>query len=106
MATAEVIRIDQPEVSAPPESAMIFTSNLWKTYDMDSEQQVHALRGVNLQIRRNEYCAIMGPSGSGKSTLMNLIGCLDSPSQGQYWLNSQLVSELDDDELARIIPDL
>jgi putative ABC transport system ATP-binding protein len=102
MATAEVISIDQPQVSAPPESCMIFTSNLWKTYDMGSEQQVHALRGVNLQIRRNEYVAIMGPSGSGKSTLMNLIGCLDSPSQGQYWLNGQLVSELDDDELARI----
>src|SRR5712672_3869928 len=102
MATAEVINISQPQVSAPPESCMICTSDLWKTYDMGSEQQVHALRGVNLQIRRNEYCAIMGPSGSGKSTLMNLIGCLDSPSQGQYWLNSQLVSELDDDELARI----
>jgi putative ABC transport system ATP-binding protein len=81
---------------------MIFTSDLWKTYDMGSEQQVHALRGVNLQIRRNEYVAIMGPSGSGKSTLMNLIGCLDSPSRGQYWLNNQQVSELDDDELARI----
>src|SRR5579885_3411206 len=102
MATAEVISISQPEVSAPPESCMIATSNLWKTYDMGSEQQVHALRGVNLRIRRNEYVAIMGPSGSGKSTLMNLIGCLDSPSQGQYWLNNQLVSELDDDELARI----
>jgi len=81
---------------------MISTSDLWKTYDMGSEQQVHALRGINLQIRRNEYVAIMGPSGSGKSTLMNLIGCLDSPSRGQYWLNNQLVSELDDDELARI----
>ena len=102
MATAEVISIPQPPVSAPPESCMICTSDLWKTYDMGSEQQVHALRGVNLQIRRNEYVAIMGPSGSGKSTLMNLIGCLDSPSQGQYWLNAQLVSELDDDELARI----
>src|SRR3954465_15593178 len=102
MATAEVIGISEPQVSAPPESCMIFTSDLWKTYDMGSEQQVHALRGVNLQIRRNEYVAIMGPSGSGKSTLMNLIGCLDSPSRGQYWLNGQQVSELDDDELARI----
>jgi len=63
---------------------------------------VHALRGVNIRIQRNEYVAIMGPSGSGKSTLMNLIGCLDTPSKGSYWLNGQLVSELDDDELARI----
>src|SRR6184192_2346443 len=102
MATAEVINISQPQVSAPPESCMIFTSDLWKTYDMGSEQQVHALRGVNLSIRRGEYIAIMGPSGSGKSTLMNLIGCLDSPSRGQYWLNSQQVQALDDDELARI----
>ena len=102
MATAEVIGIPEPQVSAAPESCMILTSDLWKTYDMGSEQQVHALRGVNLQIRRNEYVAIMGPSGSGKSTLMNLIGCLDSPSRGQYWLNNQQVSELDDDELARI----
>ena len=102
MATAEVISMQQPEVSAPPESFMISTVDLWKTYDMDSEQQVHALRGVNLRIARNEYVAIMGPSGSGKSTLMNLIGCLDSPTKGQYWLNSQQVSELDDDELARI----
>jgi putative ABC transport system ATP-binding protein len=102
MATAEVINFAQPAVSAPPDSCMIATEDLWKTYDMGSEQQVHALRGVNLRIQRNEYVAIMGPSGSGKSTLMNLIGCLDSPSRGQYWLNQQLVSELDDDELARI----
>src|SRR5437899_6853191 len=102
MATAEVISISQPQVSTPPDSCMICTSDLWKTYDMGSEQQVHALRGLNLQIHRNEYIAIMGPSGSGKSTLMNLIGCLDSPAKGQYWLNGQLVSELDDDELARI----
>jgi putative ABC transport system ATP-binding protein len=81
---------------------MICTEDLWKTYDMGLEQQVHALRGVNIRIARNEYVAIMGPSGSGKSTLMNLIGCLDSPSKGHYWLNAQLVSELDDDELARI----
>jgi putative ABC transport system ATP-binding protein len=102
VATAEVISISQPQEFTPPESCIICTSDLWKTYDMGSEHQVHALRGVNLQIRRNEYVAIMGPSGSGKSTLMNLIGCLDSPSQGQYWLNGQLVSQLDDDELARI----
>jgi putative ABC transport system ATP-binding protein len=87
---------------APPSSCMICTEDLWKTYDMGSEQQVHALRGVDLRIDRNEYVAIMGPSGSGKSTLMNLIGCLDTPTRGRYWLNQQLVSELDDDELARI----
>src|SRR5438477_5639522 len=80
---------------------MIATEDLWKTYHMGSEE-VHALRGVTLQIERNEYVAIMGPSGSGKSTLMNLIGCLDTPSQGRYWLNSQQVSELNDDELAHI----
>ena len=102
MASAEVIEFSQPLVSVPPDSCMIATHDLWKTYDMGSEQQVHALRGVNLRIERNEYVAIMGPSGSGKSTLMNLIGCLDSPSKGQYWLNGQLVSDLDDDELARI----
>jgi len=102
MATAAVINFDQPPVSQAPDSYMISTIDLWKTYDMGSEQQVHALRGVNLNIRRNEYVAIMGPSGSGKSTLMNLIGCLDTPSKGQYWLNGQQVSELDDDELARI----
>src|SRR5213594_357280 len=102
MATAEVINMAQPTVSAAPETCMIATVDLWKTYDMGSEQQVHALRGVNLQIRRGEYIAIMGPSGSGKSTLMNLIGCLDSLSRDQYWLNSQLVSELDDNELALI----
>ncbi len=87
---------------APPDGCVICTEDLWKTYDMGSEQQVHALRGTNLKIRHNEYVAIMGPSGSGKSTLMNLIGCLDTPSKGRYWLNGQLVSELDDDELARI----
>src|SRR5437762_2500807 len=88
--------------SQVPASSIILVEDLWKTYDMGSEQQVHALRGVNARIDRNEYVAIMGPSGSGKSTLMNLIGCLDSPSKGQYWLNGHLVSELNDDELARI----
>jgi putative ABC transport system ATP-binding protein len=94
--------VSTTELKAPPATCMICTEDLWKTYDMGSEQQVHALRGVNLQINRNEYVAIMGPSGSGKSTLMNLIGCLDTPSKGNYWLNGQLVSSLDDDELARI----
>src|SRR5438128_7106238 len=102
MATAQVVRLNQPTVSAPPDSCMICTEDLWKTYDMDSEQQVQALRGVNLRIQRNEYVAIMGPSGSGKSTLMNLIGCLDTPTKGRYWLNGRLVSDLDDDELAHI----
>jgi putative ABC transport system ATP-binding protein len=87
---------------APPTDCIICTEDLWKTYDMGSEQAVNALSGVNIAINRNEYVAIMGPSGSGKSTLMNLIGCLDTPTKGVYWLNGQLVSELDDDELARI----
>jgi putative ABC transport system ATP-binding protein len=86
----------------PPNGDVIVVEDLWRTYDMGAEQQVHALRGINLRIRHNEYVAIMGPSGSGKSTLMNLIGCLDTPTQGRYWLNGQLVSELDDDQLARI----
>ncbi|HWF40136.1 MAG TPA: ABC transporter ATP-binding protein [Candidatus Acidoferrales bacterium] len=80
---------------------VIQTQDLWKTYEMGAEE-VHALRGVNLEIRKNEYVAIMGPSGSGKSTLMNLIGCLDSPSKGNYWLAGRLVSRLNDDELAHI----
>src|SRR5579862_1338819 len=101
MAT-EVAGMSERAAIAPPDSCMICTEDLWKTYDMGSEQQVHALRGINLRINRNEYVAIMGPSGSGKSTLMNLIGCLDTPSDGRYWLNGQLVSDLDDDELARI----
>jgi putative ABC transport system ATP-binding protein len=88
-------------VAAPPQNCIICTQELWKTYQMGAEE-VHALRGVNLRINRGEYVAIMGPSGSGKSTLMNLIGCLDTPTRGRYWLNGNLVSELDDDELARI----
>src|SRR6202041_1196512 len=81
---------------------VIVVEDLWRTYDMGLEQQVQALRGVSMRIKHNEYVAIMGPSGSGKSTLMKLIGCLDTPSKGKYWLNGQLVSELDDDQLARI----
>src|SRR5687768_17697603 len=82
-------------------NVLIRTENLWKTYQMGSTE-VHALQGVTFEIHRNEYVAIMGPSGSGKSTLMNLIGCLDTPSKGLYWLNGRLVSEMKDDELAHI----
>ena len=102
MALDSVISEVEAQQSSGPNGDMIVVEDLWRTYDMGSEQQVHASRGVNLRIRQNEYVAIMGPSGSGKSTLMNLIGCLDTPSKGKYWLNGQLVSELDDDELARI----
>jgi len=80
---------------------VIKTEALWKTYEMGAEK-VQALRGVDVEIGRGEYVAIMGPSGSGKSTLMNLIGCLDTPSAGKYWLAGRLASELDDDELAYI----
>ncbi|HKI80659.1 MAG TPA: ATP-binding cassette domain-containing protein, partial [Pseudodesulfovibrio sp.] len=90
------------ETQVLPVGDVIRIEDFWRTYDMGGEQQVHALRGVSLRIRHNEYVAIMGPSGSGKSTLMNLIGCLDTPTTGRYWLNGQLVSELDDDQLARI----
>ncbi len=80
---------------------VIKTEALTKVYEMGAEQ-VHALSGVDVEIRKGEYVAIMGPTGSGKSTLMNLIGCLDSPSTGKYWLAGRLVSDLDDDELAYI----
>jgi len=80
---------------------VIRTYNLWKTYIM-GDQEIHAVSGVDLEIKRGEYVAIMGPSGSGKSTLMNLIGCLDTPTRGDYYINGQLVSDMDDDELARI----
>jgi len=85
----------------PLPDVVILTHKLTRDYDMGSET-VRALRGVSIQIRRNEYVAVMGPSGSGKSTLMNLVGCLDTPTSGEYWLNSQKVSDLVDDELARI----
>lgn len=96
--TAERMAVLPPDI---PRDAVILTRHLQRDYDMGGEV-VHALRGVDLVIRKNEFVAIMGPSGSGKSTLMNLIGCLDSPTQGEYWLNGHRVSELGDDELARI----
>jgi putative ABC transport system ATP-binding protein len=80
---------------------LILMRDLWKTYEMGAEK-VHALHGVTFEVKRGEYLAITGPSGSGKSTLMNLIGCLDTPTKGEYWLNGKNVSEMDDDELARI----
>ena len=85
----------------PLPNIIILTHKLTRAYDMGGEV-VRALQGVSVQIRKNEYVAVMGPSGSGKSTLMNLIGCLDTPTSGEYWLNGQKVSDLDDDELARI----
>ena len=85
----------------PLPDVIILTHKLTREYDMGGEV-VHALRGVSLQIKRNEYVAVMGPSGSGKSTFMNLVGCLDTPTAGEYWLNGQKVSDLDDDQLARI----
>ena len=87
--------------AAPTQAWVIVTRQLKRQYDMGGEI-VRALRGVDLAIRRNEYVAIMGPSGSGKSTLMNLIGCLDTPNEGEYWLNGMLVSTMSDDALARV----
>src|SRR4029078_9829927 len=84
-----------------PERALISMENIWKTYQMGAEE-LHALKDVSFQVEKGEYLAIIGPSGSGKSTLMNLIGCLDSPTKGQYWINGHRVSEMSDDELARI----
>jgi putative ABC transport system ATP-binding protein len=93
----------QPELPSDDGTGttMIAMRDIWKTYDMGAEK-VHALHGVSFDVRRGEYLAITGPSGSGKSTLMNLIGCLDTPSAGEYWLNGQKVSDLVDDELAHI----
>jgi len=94
-------RTDFQTGDIPQADVIILTHKLSRDYQLGSEV-VRALRGVSLQIRKNEFTAIMGPSGSGKSTLMNLIGCLDTPTAGEYWLNGQKVSELNDDELARI----
>ena len=99
---APVVLTAEPQPKQPHDSnSLISMREIWKTYQMGSEQ-VHALHGVSFDIPKGEYIAIIGPSGSGKSTLMNLIGCLDTPSKGEYWLNAKNVSEMDDDELARI----
>jgi putative ABC transport system ATP-binding protein len=99
--TAERQAVTSIPGAAPGKDWVIVTRALKRDYDMGGEI-VRALRGVDVAIRRNEYVAIMGPSGSGKSTLMNLIGCLDTPSGGEYWLNGVLVSRMSDDELARV----
>src|SRR5216683_6410821 len=100
MATATQELLDRGE-SLKRDGVVIRTYDLWKTYVM-GDQEIHAVSGVDIQIQRGEYVAIMGPSGSGKSTLMNLIGCLDTPSKGLYYLNGKLASDMADDELARI----
>ena len=100
MATATQELVDRGE-SLKREGVVIRTYDLWKTYLM-GDQEIHAVSGVDIEIRRGEYVAIMGPSGSGKSTLMNLIGCLDTPTKGLYYLNGKLASDMEDDELARI----
>jgi putative ABC transport system ATP-binding protein len=100
MATAAQDLVDRGE-SLKRAGIVIRTYDLWKTYVM-GDQEIHAVSGVDIEIRRGEYVAIMGPSGSGKSTLMNLIGCLDSPTRGLYYLNGNLVSDMQDDQLAHI----
>ncbi|HET9682582.1 MAG TPA: ABC transporter ATP-binding protein [Gemmatimonadaceae bacterium] len=100
-ATAERQAVIASTNAAPGEDWVIVTRGIKREYDMGGEI-VRALRGVDLAIRRNEYVAIMGPSGSGKSTLMNVIGCLDTPNEGEYWLNGARVSSMSDDELARV----
>src|SRR5678816_2026374 len=101
VAVAEPGVIVSSNGSAPETRTLISMENIWKTYQMGAGG-LHALRDVSFEVQRNEYLAIIGPSGSGKSTLMNLIGCLDSPSKGEYWINGHLVSDMSDDELARI----
>jgi putative ABC transport system ATP-binding protein len=99
--TAERQAVTESAGVTPSQEWVIVTRGIRRDYDMGGEV-VHALRGVDLAIRRNEYVAIMGPSGSGKSTLMNVIGCLDTPTAGEYWLNGVKVSDMSDDELARV----
>src|SRR5436853_5092648 len=100
MAQAAIETINRGE-QLKRDGIVIRTYDLWKTYVM-GDQESNAVSGVDIEIKRGEYVAIMGPSGSGKSTLMNLIGCLDTPTRGQYYINGNLVSEMSDDELARI----
>ncbi|MBZ5582539.1 MAG: ABC transporter ATP-binding protein [Acidobacteriia bacterium] len=100
-AVAEKQELIQRGEQLKRDGIVIRTWNLWKTYVM-GDTEIHAVSGVDIEIKRGEYVAIMGPSGSGKSTLMNLIGCLDTPTSGQYYINGNLVSEMSDDELARI----
>ena len=101
MSQAAVVSPKERGEQLKRENVVIRTYNLWKTYVM-GDQEVNALSGVDIEIKRGEYVAIMGPSGSGKSTLMNLIGCLDTPTKGEYFINGNLVSSMTDDELARI----
>jgi putative ABC transport system ATP-binding protein len=100
-AVAEKNELIQRGEQLKRDGIVIRTYDLWKTYIM-GDQEINAVSGVDIEIKRGEYVAIMGPSGSGKSTLMNLIGCLDTPTRGQYYINGNLVSEMSDDELARI----
>lgn len=101
MPTQELVATSVNNNGQAAPTSLISMRDLWKTYEMGSEK-VHALHGVSFDVKKGEYIAITGPSGSGKSTLMNLIGCLDTPTSGEYWLNGKNVSEMDDDELARI----
>jgi putative ABC transport system ATP-binding protein len=91
----------QAVAAIPAPKSLISMRDIWRTYQMGAEE-LHALKNVSFEVEKGDYLAIIGPSGSGKSTLMNLIGCLDSPSKGQYWINGNLVSAMTDDELARI----
>src|SRR4051812_20008465 len=101
MANAAVVSLEERGAQLKRDNVVIKTYDLWKTYIM-GDQEINAVSGVDIEIRRGEYVAIMGPSGSGKSTLMNLIGCLDTPTKGEYFINGNLVSTMTDDELARI----